>query len=214
MLFVHGLGSTYEANWGKSGWLDLMVAAGREPIGHTMAGHGAAPLLSPPGDTGTSRLHRQIVESGGLADVVGFSAGGVLSLTAAVERPDLFRKLALLGTGDRQFMATPAQKRASLAGANTGLIGGVRLAAERAGNDFDRVIEASLSTDPLPSFERMAAVTCPVLLVLGEDDFVGPAERLCEALPDVRLVTLPNTDHFSTTKRLGAQDAVLTFLEE
>lgn len=213
VMFVHGLGSTYEANWVKPGWADLMVAEGRTPIGHTMAGHGAMPLLSPPEDTGTSRLHRQLSESGGLADVVGFSAGAVLSLTAAVERPELFRRLALLGAGDRPFMATLEQKRESLANANHSLLGGVRLAAERAGNDFDMVMEASYTTDPVPSFDQMAAVTCPVLIVVGEDDFIGPAERLCEALPNVRLVTLPRTDHFSTTKRLEAQDAVLSFLQ-
>ena len=53
-----------------------------------------------------------------------------------------------------------------------------------------------------------------VLFVLGEDDFVGPADRLLDAVPDGRLVTLRRTDHFSTTQRLEAQDAVLSFLQE
>lgn len=215
ILFVHGLGSTYQANWVRSGWADLCAAEGRTPIGHTMAGHGAAPLLEPPGDTGPSRLHRQIDELGGAADVVGFSAGAVLSLTAAVERPELFRRLVLMGTGDQSYLSTLAQKRESLAGSmDTPLFAGIRLAAERAGNDFARVMEGSFNTDPVPSFEEMAVVTCPVLLVLGDKDFVGPAERLLDALPDARLVTLRRTDHFSTTQKLEAQEAVLTFLQE
>jgi pimeloyl-ACP methyl ester carboxylesterase len=110
---------------------------------------------------------------------------------------------------------TLEQKRASLgAGEDHPVFAGIRLAAERAGNDFGRVMEASLNTDPVPSFEQMAVVTCPVLLVLGEDDFVGPAERLLDALPDARLVTLRRTDHFSTTKKLEGQEAVLSFLQE
>lgn len=215
IIFVHGLGSTYEANWVRSGWADLAVAEGRAPVGHTMAGHGDAALLEPPEDTGPRRLHEQIEALGGSADVVGFSAGAVLSLTAAVERPELFRRLVLMGTGDLSYLSTLAQKRESLAGSmDTPLFDGIRLAAERAGNDFARVMEGSFNTDPVPSFEQMAAVTCPVLFVLGEDDFVGPADRLLDAIPDGRLVTLRRTDHFSTTQKVEAQDAVLSFLQE
>ena len=110
---------------------------------------------------------------------------------------------------------TLEQKRASLrASMDSPTMAGVRLAAERAGNDFARVMESSLNTHPVPSFEEMAAVTCPVLFILGEDDFVGPVERLLEAVPDARLVTLRRTDHFSTTQRLEAQEATLRFLGE
>jgi len=214
VVFVHGLGSTYEANWVKSGWVDLVMAEGRAPVGHTMAGHGSATLLDPPADTGASRLHRQIEALGGEADVVGFSAGAVLSLTAAVQCPDLFRRLVLMGTGDMSYLASLEQKRKSLrASLDSPLLAGVRIAAERAGNDFDLVMQGAFTTDPTPSFEDMAAVTCPVLVVLGENDFVSPATRLLDALPDGRLVTLRRTDHFSTTQKIEAQDAVLSFLQ-
>ena len=197
----------------KSGWADLMAAEGRTPIGHTMAGHGDAPLLAPPEDTGTGRLHQQIEAHGGTADVVGFSAGAVLSLTAAVERPDLFNKLVLMGTGDRSYLATLEEKRASLATSlDNPLFRGIRLASERAGNNFESVMKCSYDTQPVPSFESMAAVTCPVLLILGEDDFVGPVDLLMAALPDPRLVTLRRTDHFATTQRFEGQEAVLKFL--
>jgi pimeloyl-ACP methyl ester carboxylesterase len=215
IVFVHGLGSTYEANWVKSGWADLVAAEGRTPVGHTMAGHGDAELLKPPDDSGPGRLHHQIEALGGSADVVGFSAGAVLSLTAAVRRPELYRRLVLMGTGDKSYLISLEQKRESLrTSMDSPLFAGVRLAAERAGNDFGRVMEGSFNTDPVPSFEQMAAVTCPVLFVLGEDDFVGPAERLLDAVPDARLVTLRRTDHFSTTQKLEAQDAVISFLQQ
>ncbi|MQW77584.1 alpha/beta fold hydrolase [Nocardioides sp. dk4132] len=215
VIFVHGLGSTYAANWVRSGWADLVAAEGRTPLGHDMAGHGDAPLLEPPDDTGPGRLCRQIEESGGPADVVGFSAGSVLALTAAVQRPDIFHRLVLMGTGDRSYLLTLEQKRASLAaGMDSPTMAGVRLAAERAGNDFAQVLESSHHTHPVPSFEEMSVVRCPVLIVLGEDDFVGPADRLLDALPDARLVSLRRTDHFSTTQRFEAQEAVLKFLAE
>jgi pimeloyl-ACP methyl ester carboxylesterase len=60
--------------------------------------------------------------------------------------------------------------------------------------------------------ERLAALTMPVLVVLGEKDFAGPADPLVEALPNARLVTLRNTDHFATTESFAAIDATLEFL--
>ena len=59
----------------------------------------------------------------------------------------------------------------------------------------------------------LAAVTCPTLVVLGENDFAGPPDPLVEALPDARLVVLPRTDHFATPKSFKFIDAALAFLE-
>jgi len=57
-------------------------------------------------------------------------------------------------------------------------------------------------------------VTASVLVIIGERDFTGPADRLVEALPDARLVVLPRTDHFSTPKDFIAMDAALKFLDD
>jgi hypothetical protein len=51
-----------------------------------------------------------------------------------------------------------------------------------------------------------------VLVVLGDKDFAGPADPLVDALPDARLVTLRNVDHFATPKDFGFIDAALDFL--
>jgi pimeloyl-ACP methyl ester carboxylesterase len=59
---------------------------------------------------------------------------------------------------------------------------------------------------------RLAKVTVPVLVVLGDKDFAGPADPLVDALPDARLVTLRNVDHFATPKDFGFIDAALDFL--
>ncbi len=66
---------------------------------------------------------------------------------------------------------------------------------------------------PIPiTAEGLANITCPVLVVLGDKDFVGPADPLLEKLPDARLVTLRNVDHFATPKDFGFIDAALEFL--
>ena len=56
-------------------------------------------------------------------------------------------------------------------------------------------------------------MTCPVLVVIGDRDFAGPADQLVDALPDARGVTLRNVDHFATPESFGFIDAVLEFLD-
>ncbi len=55
-------------------------------------------------------------------------------------------------------------------------------------------------------------MTCPTLIVIGANDFAGPAEPLQELLPNSRLVTLPRVDHFATPESFGFFDAALEFL--
>ena len=60
--------------------------------------------------------------------------------------------------------------------------------------------------------DGLARITCPVLVVIGDKDFAGPADELIEKLPDARLVVLRNVDHFATPKDFGFIDAALEFL--
>ncbi len=58
----------------------------------------------------------------------------------------------------------------------------------------------------------LAEVTCPVLVVLGDRDFAGPAGPLLDALADARLVEIRGLDHFATPKDFRFVDAALDFL--
>jgi len=81
--------------------------------------------------------------------------------------------------------------------------------------DQDRAALAALVRRPHPiplTDEGLANVTCPVLVVIGDRDFAGPADPLVEKLPDARLVVLRNVDHFATPKDFGFIDAALEFL--
>ena len=60
--------------------------------------------------------------------------------------------------------------------------------------------------------EVLSAVRVPVLVVLGDQDFAGPAEPLVEALPDATLVVLDGVDHLATPMHFGFIDAGLGFL--
>ena len=63
------------------------------------------------------------------------------------------------------------------------------------------------------SDDELGAVTCPVLVAVGDRDFVLPADRLVDARPDARLATLRRTDHFATPESFGFIDATLEFLD-
>jgi pimeloyl-ACP methyl ester carboxylesterase len=59
----------------------------------------------------------------------------------------------------------------------------------------------------------LAAVRCPVLVVLGDRDFAGPPDPLVEALPNATLLTLRGADHFGTPRDFRFLDAALAFVD-
>jgi pimeloyl-ACP methyl ester carboxylesterase len=60
----------------------------------------------------------------------------------------------------------------------------------------------------------LATLHRPVLVVLGDRDFAGPADPLVEALPDARHLSIRGLDHFGTPKDFRFVEAALGFLEE
>lgn len=211
VILVHGMGSNFEHNWRRLGWVDALLDAGREVAGFDLPGHGEAQPLVALGDSGAARLIA-LCESYREVDVVGFSAGSVLTLTAVAQRPDLFRRVALLGLADTQLLATPEVVRAAAEDPDSPVLRAVGSIAERAGNDVTSVLEWVRRSDAPPSFADLSRVTAPVLLVLGEQDFLGEPTRLLQSLPDARLVRLADTDHFATTSRDEARMVVIDFL--
>ena len=60
---------------------------------------------------------------------------------------------------------------------------------------------------------EFSQITHPVRVVLGTEDFAGPADPLLNALTDVTYTELRGCDHFATPKNFGFIDAVLEHLE-
>lgn len=211
-MLVHGMGSNFEHNWRRHGWVEMFERAGRPVLGFDMPGHGSADPLAPSDDSGVRRL-LDFCAPYGEVDLVGFSAGSVLSLTAVVRRPELFGRVALLGLADTQLQISLDAMRAGARDLDSPVMRAVQVAAARAGNDVAAVLDWAARADAPPSFADLGRVTAPVLLILGDQDFLGDAASLLEALPEARLVRLPDTDHFSTTSRSEAKAVTLDFLE-
>jgi pimeloyl-ACP methyl ester carboxylesterase len=148
---------------------------------------------------------------------VGFSAGAQILLRIAVAHPQRFDRLVLLGVGDNVFEESD----------NSSIIEALesddepenvqarvftRLAVST-GND-PKALAAFLRRTPPPlTPENLALVTCPVLVVLGQEDFVPSADRLVDALSSASLVSVPGVDHFATPSDFGVIDATMRFLD-
>jgi pimeloyl-ACP methyl ester carboxylesterase len=86
--------------------------------------------------------------------------------------------------------------------------------AAQPGNDAT-ALAAVMARPPAPRLtpEELARVTCPVLVAVGDGDFVLPADRLVDALPHATLRLLRRTDHFATPESFDFIDAALEFLD-
>jgi pimeloyl-ACP methyl ester carboxylesterase len=220
VLLVHGWGSSFERTWVATGVSALLEDAGRTVIGVDLLGHGTAPKPHEP--EAYRDLTARLVEAlpaDGPVDAVGFSLGALTVLELACQLPDRVQRLVLAGIGANVFERDAEAIQRIIAGVR-GLAPesdvqahAFRHYAEQAGNDPDALVAVlERPRDPLHP-EDLAAVRAPVLVVLGDRDFAGPADRLVAALPDARLVTLRNTDHFATPESFAFLDAMLTFLD-
>jgi len=225
VVLVHGWGGSFEATWQRSGFSALLEDAGRTVIGVDLLGHGTAPKPHDPDQYGD--LTERIVESlpDEPVDAVGFSLGALTLLRLAIRSPERFDRLVLAGIGSNVFDRDQSGATriaegldAIRDGAELGsLEQTVRLFvqyAQQPGNDLDALTAVMKRRGgPDITADDLAAVTCPVLIVVGDQDFVYPGDELAAAFPDGRCVTLPKVDHFRTPEDFGFFDAALGFLD-
>ncbi|MGI9030956.1 MAG: alpha/beta fold hydrolase [Ilumatobacteraceae bacterium] len=222
VVLVHGWGGSFETTWRRSGFTELLADAGREVIGVDLLGHGEAPKPHEP--DAYADLTARIVDAlpDQPVDAVAFSLGAIETLRLAAGVPERFHRIVVAGVGRNLFERDPDQRDHILAGvegtgADTDDVDNVaRLFgqyARQAGQDRAALAAVLRRPDDGPFTEELlAAVSCPVLVVIGDRDFAGPADRLVAALPDARGVTLRNVDHFATPESYGFIDATLDFL--
>jgi pimeloyl-ACP methyl ester carboxylesterase len=217
VLLVHGFATSCARTWGDNGWIDLLTDAGRDVIGVDLLGHGDAPKPHDPAayDQLEALVAAQLPT--GPVDAIGFSLGARVILTLAVEAPDRFRRLVVAGVGANLFRREVNDEiAAAIRGESEGdnpeaqYFAGL---ARQPGNDVEALLACWARPRPDLDDGRLAKVTCPVLVVLGDRDFAGPADPLLEALPDATLETMPGVDHFATPKDFGFIDAALAFLD-
>jgi pimeloyl-ACP methyl ester carboxylesterase len=187
-------------------------------IGIDLLGHGDAPKPHEPEAYGdlTTRIVDAIADYPTI-DAVGFSLGAITLLQLACRAPDRFSHLIVSGVGANLFRNDSHESIiASVEGRGDPEDITSQLFAQYAnqpGNDAKALaaVMRRPRLDPI-SAERLSTLTFPVLVVLGDRDFAGPADPLMTALPNARLITLKGCDHFATPNDFRFIDATLEFL--
>jgi pimeloyl-ACP methyl ester carboxylesterase len=224
VMLVHGWGGSFESTWQRSGFAALLEDGGKAVVGVDLLGHGTAPKPHEP--EAYADLTERVIEA--LPDepvaAIGFSLGALTLLRTAMCHPERFERIVLAGIGrnvferDRSGATMIADGLAALLdGADpASLTQTARLFAQYAqqpGNDLQALLAvmrrpAAFEID----LDGLAAVTCPVLVVVGDQDFAHPGDELADAFPEGRCLTLAKTDHFATTESFGFFDAALEFV--
>jgi pimeloyl-ACP methyl ester carboxylesterase len=220
VLLVHGFASSFERNWREPGWVDILTDLGREVISVDLPGHGTAPKSHDPEAYADLPGAVTAVLPSQPVDAIGFSLGARLILLAASREPERFGRIVVAGVGANLFRRDPAEAEAMARAVETGAAvdgdppaaGAFARFGQAEGNDPVALATCMRRSGPALEPADLASLTRPVLVVLGDRDFAGPADPLIEALPDVTFLSLHKLDHFGTPKDFRFVDAAIQFL--
>ncbi len=220
VVLLHGMATSAARTWGENGWIDLIQEAGRPVLALDLLGHGNADKPHDPEayEQLEALIAAQLPDEP--VDIIGFSLGARTTLALAQENPGRFRKIVVCGVGANLFNQDEDRARAIAKG----------IAGEPDPEDRTAAYFAQLADSPeidrqalaalmrrkrsLPvTIDGLANVTNPVLVVLGDQDFAGPADPLVDALPNATFLGLRKADHFGVVKDFRFIDAALKFID-
>jgi len=219
VLLLHGFTGSVESTWAPTGIIELLQDAGRQVIAWDLPGHGSAEKHHDP--AGYADMEQSLVDQlpDEVVDGVGFSMGARTLLCMAAIAPQKFGKLVVAGVGRNLFERDEEQAERIAQG----------VLGEAADDDVHAQTFARYASEPdqdgmaLAAFMRRShyplgsaqfeQISHPVRVVLGSEDFAGPADPLIDALSDVSYTELRGCDHFATPKNFGFIDAVLEHLD-
>ena len=178
LILLHGFGSSFDHNWRKTGWVDILADFDVSVPAIDLPGHGSSPPLTDPAAYADldEQVRRTLPADEHIVGV-GFSAGAELLLRLAVADRSVSTGSSSSGWGTTfSSRATPLDR------------GGTR-EQRRAGGRSDPAVpplgpvggqrpESSLgvhpSTPPTGHRGRALGLHCPILVVLGDRDMVDP----------------------------------------
>jgi pimeloyl-ACP methyl ester carboxylesterase len=140
----------------------------------------------------------------GPVHLVGWSDGANVALQLAFERPDLVRSVVAIGVNVRPEGLHPAfvaTMEGDMAGPEGAALAGLYGTQSPDGIEHWPVVVAKTiemwRTGPSLSWSDCARITCPVLVLAGDDDCITYEHTtgLFEALPAGQLAVVPGTSH-------------------
>ena len=216
MLLAHGFTQTAQS-WSLVQQL-LRARGFDDSKAIDLPGHGSAGDVR--ADLWGSADH--LVAAGGRTTYIGYSMGGRVSLHAALAHPDVVERLVLIGaTAGIDNVDARAQRRTDdelladrieTIGVEAfidewlqnplfaGLTPNQALREDRLHNTADGLassLRLAGTGTQAPLWDRLIEISCPVLLLVGQQDqkFRAIAERMATALPNAELLAIDDAGH-------------------
>jgi 3-oxoadipate enol-lactonase len=228
VVCLHGAGGN------SALFTDLLnrLALQHSPLAFDFPGHARSGSLDSLGSVSRLAGHTQaLIGKLGVERCVllGASLGGMVALEAALEAPSLVRGLVLVATAARLEVADADLDKLRLIteGKARREFNRAEYPASATPEVMRRGFMEDLKTDPrvvyqnalaVRDFDRrreLARVTCPTLVVVGDEDteMAETSRELAANLPNARLVVIPKCGHrVSIVQPDALADAVLEFL--
>ena len=146
------------------------------------------------------------------AHLVGWSDGGIVALTVALRRPDLVRRLVLIGTNFHYDGALPVDL-----GDDPGLaliVGRYAALSPDGGEHFSVVAGKFMhmsTTEPTWTTDDLGNIQAPALVLVGDDDLIA-LDHTCalyQALPQAQLAVVPGASHTVPIERADETAAII-----
>ncbi|WP_151720224.1 alpha/beta fold hydrolase [Gemmobacter serpentinus] len=219
VALIHGWGGSYAATWETAGWNAALRAAGFDPVGVNIAGHGPEGGSHDPADYGdlAGDLAQKLPK--GLHGAIGFSLGTKLLLELEVRNPGANGRLVLGGIGDNIFAPEtigPALVQAlrGVSGEQAPQVAALLAYAAKSGADnlcLAAVLERP--ANPVLPEGRLIKAKAPILIFNSRDDAVAqPDARLRAALPHARHQLIDGPGHVGLPADRTFRDAAIAFL--
>lgn len=233
LVLAHGFTQTARS-WATTEHLLVAGGVGSDALrAIDLPGHGAAADVR--SDLWESAEH--LVHSGGAGTYVGYSMGGRVALHAALSHPGQVERLVLIGAtpgivdDDERRSRRNADERLADHLEDVGVeafidewlanplfagltpetaMRGDRLRNTTAGLASSLRLAGTGTQEPL--WDRLAAITCPVLLVVGADDpkFRTIAEHMDERLANATIAVINGSGHSAHLERPDATVQAIT----
>jgi pimeloyl-ACP methyl ester carboxylesterase len=224
LVLLHG-GMCTNETWGAQipAFAERFHTLAPERRGHGHTADVEGPLSYGGMATDTIGFLDQVV--GGPAHVVGWSDGGIIGLMVAVERPDLVRKLVVIGTNyDTTGLVAEAEEMfAHMTPDSPGMsrLRGLYELHSPDGPEHWPVVFAKFKEmaahEPQIAVDDLARISAPTLVLIGDDDIVSleHTASLYRAVPNGELAVLPGTSHTVLFEKPELMNRiVLDFLEQ
>jgi pimeloyl-ACP methyl ester carboxylesterase len=227
VLLVHGFASNVATNWVDTGWVKTLTGAGYRVVAYDNRGHGHSEKLYALEDYGAPIMAedaRRLLDHLGIksAHVMGYSMGARIAAFLAFAHPERVRSLVFGGLGINMVRGVAgtgpvahALEAASIDEVTNPTARTFRAFAEQTKSDLKALAACIRSARAPITPDALAALRCPVLVVVGERDVIGgSATALASLIPGARGIALADRDHQKAVGDKGFKEAVLSFLAE